>query len=112
MSQWQLNIIRFENGSIAVTDDKGEQIPKLQKGGLELAIPRICRWLRRREHIALDMEREYWSSGFGGMMFFLIGTYFLFYFLNSPLMTALSFTLSGIFWMGHLQIMVDLDGVK
>jgi hypothetical protein len=112
MPQWQLTIIRFENGSIAVTDDKGEQIPKLQKGELELAIPRICRWMRRKEHIALNQEREYWIAGAIGMLFVLFGTSFMLDFVYSPLMTAFSFVVSGMFWMAHLQLMVDLDGVK
>lgn len=109
MPQWQLTIIRFENGSIAVTDDKGDQIPKLQKGGLELAIPRICRWLRRKEHKELQLERQYWFYGFLGMNFFLAGTGFLW---DAPLMAVISFITSGAFWMEHLEVMVDLDGVK
>ena len=109
MSQWQLNIIRFENGMVAVTDDKGEQIPRIQ-GKAELSIPRICRWLRRKEHKALKIELEYWMYGFSGMLMTLAAV-FTAGMGNSMLSVVMSIG-SGMYWMIHLQAMLDLHGVK
>lgn len=106
MSQWQLNIIRFENGMIAVTDYK-EQIPKLQ-GSVELAIPRICRWLRRKEHKEIQLETQYWYCGFMAMFCCLGGVYSW----DVSLIGEIMLILSGGWWMLHLQAVIDLQGVE